>query len=179
MSRARRSWWAAIAVVLAALLVSVPAHATGSPVSPYSGLTPLSSSQRASLLAIARDTWKFYGADVDPATGLPMDNITFAGGSATPTSFGRYTSAANIGVYLWAVVAARDLGLVSEPQARARIQATLTEVSHLKRDNGFLYQWYDTTNGNVLTNPGQGVRGPDAERDRAGDQLGNAQLRAR
>jgi len=54
------------------------------------------------------------------------------------------------------VVAARDLGLVSEPQARARIQATLTEVSHLKRDNGFLYQWYDTTNGNVLTNPGQG-----------------------
>jgi hypothetical protein len=108
-------------VVLAALLVSVPAHAAGSPVSPYSGLTPFtpfSSSQRASLLAIARDTWKFYGADVDPATGLPMDNITFAGGSATPTSFGRYTSAANIGVYLWAVVAARDLGLVSEPQAR-------------------------------------------------------------
>ena len=59
------------------------------PVSPYSGL---SSSQRASLLAIARDTWKFYGADVDQATSLPMDNITFAGGSATPTGYGRYTS---------------------------------------------------------------------------------------
>jgi hypothetical protein len=85
-----------------------------------------------------------------------MDNITFAGGSATPTGFGHYTSAANIGVYLWAVVAARDLGLVSEPAARARIQAALTEVSQLKRDHGFLYQWYDTTNGNVLTNPGQG-----------------------
>src|SRR5260370_26614602 len=107
-------------------------------------------------MAIARDTWKFYGADVDRAPSLPMDNITFAGGSATPTSFGRYTSAANIGVYLWAVVAARDLGLVSEPQARARITATLIEVSHLKRDNGFLYQWYDTANGDVLTNPGQG-----------------------
>jgi hypothetical protein len=140
-------------VVVVALLAPGTARAAGNPVSPYGGL---SSSQRASLLAIARDTWKFYGADVDQATGLPMDNITFAGGSATPTGFGRYTSAANIGVYLWAVVAARDLGLVSEPQARARIQATLTEVSHLKRDNGFLYQWYDTTSGNVLTNPGQG-----------------------
>jgi hypothetical protein len=51
-----------------------------------------------------------------------MDNLTFAGGSATPTAYGRYTSAASIGVYLWAVVAARDLGLIGEPQARARIR---------------------------------------------------------
>ncbi len=153
MRRARRYWWAVVLVVVVALLAQGTARAAGNPVSSYGGL---SSSQRASLLAIARDTWKFYGSDVDQATSLPMDNITFAGGSATPTSFGRYTSAANIGVYLWAVVAARDLGLVSEPQALARIQATMTEVSHLKRDNGFLYQWYDTTNGNVLTNPGQG-----------------------
>ena len=93
-------------------------------------------------------------ADVDPATSLPMDNLTFAGGSDTPTTYGRYTSAANIGVYLWAVVSARDLGLVSEQQAQARIEATLTEVSHLQRYDGFLYQWYDTTNGDVLTNPG-------------------------
>lgn len=60
------------------------------------------------MLGIARDTWKFYAADVDPDTHLPLDNLTFAGGSATPTTYGRYTSAANIGVYLWAVVAARD-----------------------------------------------------------------------
>ncbi len=56
--------------------------------------------------------------DVDTATNLPMDNLTFAGGSATPTSYGHYTSAANIGVYLWAVVSARDLGLINEAQAR-------------------------------------------------------------
>ena len=154
MSRARRYWWAAVMVVVVALLAPGTARAAGgSQVSSYGGL---SSSQRASLLAIARDTWKFYGADVDQATSLPMDNITFAGGSATPTSYGRYTSAANIGVYLWAVVSARDLGLISEPQARARMEATLTEVRHLKRYDGFLYQWYDTTNGDVLSNPGQG-----------------------
>jgi hypothetical protein len=85
-----------------------------------------------------------------------MDNLTFAGGSATPTAYGHYTSAANIGVYLWAVVSARDLGIINEAQAKARVQATLTEVSHLQRYDGFLYQWYDTTNGDVLTNPGQG-----------------------
>ena len=59
-------------------------------------------------------------------------------------------------MYLWAVVSARDLGMISEAQAKARVQATLTEVSHLQRYDGFLYQWYDTTNGDVLTNPGQG-----------------------
>ena len=94
--------------------------------------------------------------DIDSATNLPMDNLTFAGGSATPTAEGHYTSAANIGVYLWAVVSARDLGLISEAQAKDRVQATLTEVSHLQRYDGFLYQWYDTTNGYVLLNPGQG-----------------------
>ena len=130
----------------------VPAAAgTPRPVAGYGGLT---GAQRANLLSIARDTWKFYGVDIDPATQLPMDNLTFAGGSATPTGYGRYTSAANIGVYLWAIVAARDLRLISQQQARTRIQATLTEVANLKRFDGFLYQWYDTTTGDVIRNPG-------------------------
>ena len=57
-----------------------------------------------------------------PATSLLMDNLTFAGGAATPPRTASYTSLANIGVYLWAVVSAKDLGLISEPQARARIR---------------------------------------------------------
>ena len=58
------------------------------------------------------------------------------------------------------MVSARDLGLISERQANAEIQATLTEVSHLQRYDGFLYQWYDTTNGDVLLNPGQATVPP-------------------
>jgi hypothetical protein len=148
---------AAVAAVLVALLPVRQARAgpavqpPGPGVVAYAGLSP---SQRADLLSIARDTWKFYGADIDPATNLPMDNLAFAGGSSAPTSYGRYTSASNIGVYLWAVVAARDLGLISTPQAVARVRATLTEVSQLKRFDGFLYQWYDTTTGDVIRNPG-------------------------
>jgi Putative glucoamylase/Protein of unknown function (DUF3131) len=152
-----RSWLVIAAAVVATLVPLQQASAVGavgaggSPVAAYHGLSP---AQRAGLLSIARDTWKFYGADIDPATNLPMDNLTFAGGSDAPTTYGRYTSAANIGVYLWAVVSARDLGLISTAQAADRIQATLTEVQHLQRYDGFLYQWYDTTNGDVLSNPG-------------------------
>jgi hypothetical protein len=129
-------------------------HSTGAhSVKTYTGLT---NAQRANLMGIARDSWKFFADDVDPTTHLPMDNVTYAGGSATPTSTGQYTGASNIGVYLWSVVSAEDLGLVSRSKARSLISATLTEISHLERSNGLLYQWYDTTNGKVLLNPGQG-----------------------
>jgi len=40
----------------------------------------------------------------------------------------------------WDVVSARDLGLISEGQARARVEATLTEVSQLPRYDGFVCQ---------------------------------------
>ena len=88
------------------------------------------------------------------ATHLPLDNLTFAALFAPPTGYGRYTSAANIGVYLWAVTAAQDLGLVTRPRARELVTATLREVAHLKRFDGFLYQWYDTTTGDVIRQSG-------------------------
>ncbi len=133
---------AMVAAALAVLSVAAPAGADS--------FTPR---QRAVLEGIARDTWRFYGADVDPTTHLPLDNLGWGGGGVTR---GEYTSAANIGVYLWAVVAARDLHLISTPQADRLAGATLQEVAGLKRFDGFLYQWYDTNNGNVLSNPGQG-----------------------
>jgi Putative glucoamylase len=152
----RGAFWAAALLSVAAVALGLaPALASAAPgpsVAAYAGLT---APQRAALLGIARDTWKFYAADVDPGTHLPLDNLTFAGGSATPTAYGRYTSAANIGVYLWAVAAAHDLGLISRPRARDLAEATLTEVTRLKRYDGFLFQWYDTSNGDVLSNPGQ------------------------
>jgi hypothetical protein len=111
---------------------------------------PLTSRQRAGLYRIARDTWRFYDADVDPVTHLPLDNL---GPGAVR---GNYTSAANIGVYLWAVVAAHDLHLIGRREADARVRATLTTVAHLKRSYGFLYQWYDTDTGSVIPNPNAG-----------------------
>lgn len=112
------------------------------------GSAELTASQRATLLGIARDTWSFYADDVDPNTHLPLDNL--GPGAAR----GQYTSAANIGLYLDAVVAANDMKLVSRPQARELLSETLRSVQGLKRSHGFLYQWYDTSTGNVIRNPG-------------------------
>jgi hypothetical protein len=146
--------WPVAVVLIALTLAPLQAGAAGETASSVANSSGLSGAQRATLLGIAKQTWQFYSVDVDPNTHLPRDNVTFAGGSSTPTAYGNYTSAANIGVYLWAVVAANDLGLVSRPKARAQLQATLTEVQKLKRFDGFLYQWYDTTNGDSIRNPG-------------------------
>ncbi len=141
---------AGIAVVSAlALAAALPASSRAATRADTSG-PPLTAQQRTVLQGIAADTWRFYAADVDPTTHLPLDNL--GPGSVR----GEYTSAANIGVYLWAVVAAHDLNLISTSQADTLVTATLKEVTHLKRYDGFLYQWYDTNNGSVLLNPGQG-----------------------
>jgi Putative glucoamylase/Protein of unknown function (DUF3131) len=126
----------AAAFAAAILVVAAPA-----------GAATFSSGQKAELYGIAKDTWQFYGADVDPVTHLPLDNLG-------PGSMrGEYTSAANVGVYLWAVVAAHDLGLINTQKADQLASSTLNEVSRLKRYDGFMYQWYDTTNGDVIRNP--------------------------
>jgi hypothetical protein len=72
--------------------------AAASPADSVRSFAGLTATRQANLRAMAGDTWNFYGADVDPNTHLPLDNITYAGGSVTPTSYGRYTSASNVGV---------------------------------------------------------------------------------
>src|SRR6266550_4347405 len=91
----RRRLILVLPAVLAMMLLPAPASAAPSPATSVARFSALNAAQRSSLLAIARDTWKFYATDVDPTTHLPLDNVTFAGGSATPTGYGRYTSAAN------------------------------------------------------------------------------------
>ena len=71
-------------VVLAAALIASLAPAVASPQPAAAANNGLSSAQRAALRAIARDTWQFYGVDVDPTTALPMDNVTFAGRRGDP-----------------------------------------------------------------------------------------------
>lgn len=127
-----------VLLVLAAAAVAAPAHA-------HPPGRQSADRQRAVLFDIARDTWRFFAEDVDPVTHLPLDNL--GPGDAR----GEYTSAANVGVYLWSVVAARDLHLISTRQAERRAAATLRTVTRLKRSHGFLHQWYDTSTGEVIS----------------------------
>ncbi|HZC71473.1 MAG TPA: glucoamylase family protein [Jatrophihabitans sp.] len=145
MNRALRG---ALTCVAAAVLAVTMSDVPPAGAAPPGGL---STAQRAELRSIAADTWQFFAKDVDPTTHLPLDNLG-------PGSIrGNYTSSANVGVYLWSVVAAHDLDLITRHEADARIAATLHGVAQLQRSHGFLYQWYDTTTGAVILNPGQGT----------------------
>ncbi|MDX6253943.1 MAG: hypothetical protein QOJ11_277 [Frankiales bacterium] len=137
------------ATVLATVMASgQPAGARAAAGNATNNPSKLSAQQRAVLLGTARDTWAFFGKDVDPSTHLPLDNLGPGG------TRGTYTSAANIGVYLWSVVSAADLEIISRGQERTLIAATLKSVATLKSSHGFLYQWYDTTTKHVIHNPG-------------------------
>ena len=138
-----------VALAVAALIPLVAQTAAGAhPPRSHHGL---SGRQRAKLMGIARDTWRFFRTDVDPSTNLPMDNV------GPGTTVGNYTSAANVGVYLWSVVAAHDLHLISTKAADKRVSATLHEVAQLDRSHGFLYQWYDTDTGQRIVGPPDNV----------------------
>ena len=145
--RLRRCVAVATALLAGVLLAATPASASPS-ADPGSSGAGLSAQQRATLYGIARDTWAFYRDDVDPTTHLPLDNL------GPGNVRGTYTSAANVGVYLWAVVSAADLKLIDRSEERSLISATLQAVGKLKRSFGFMYQWYDTGNGHVIRNPG-------------------------
>ena len=103
-------------MVAAAVMAAAMVVLSAAPAARADGFTPR---QRAVLEGIARDTWRFYGADIDPTTHLPLDNL------GPGSTRGQYTSAANIGVYLWAVVAAHDLHLDRPAEWRAALSGFL------------------------------------------------------
>lgn len=148
------------AAALATAAGSAPAHASSTPAAASaftSAASPagyggpgLTAAQRARLRAIAADTWKFSKADVDPATGLPMDNIA---PGAMPSQ-GAYTSPTDIGVNLWSIIDAGDLHLISQHEETQRLGAALSAIEKLQKWNGFLLSWYDTGTGDPITGPG-------------------------
>jgi putative glucoamylase len=127
-----------LASCLAAACVAASVAAPPAQAAPAPAAGGLSWQQRAALAGIARDTWAFFADDVDPTTHLPLDNL------GPGTARGRYTSAANIGVYLWAVVSAGDLHLISRERERSLAAATLRSVA-------------GTTTGAVILDPGNPV----------------------
>lgn len=96
----------------------------------------------------AADTWQSFVALVDPATGLPSDNI-----NAETRTRSAYTSPTNIGAYIWATLVARDLELIKPREARDRIGQTLATLKTLERHagSGQFYNWYDPATGAKLT----------------------------
>ena len=94
------------------------------------------------LRSTARRTWRFFEAFVGPGdTYLPPDNFQE---DPAPVLAHR-TSPTNIGLYLGATVAARDLGWLGMLETVDRVEATLTTMGRLERFRGHFYNWYETT----------------------------------
>jgi len=102
---------------------------------------PFSPSDRTKLRAYAVDTWRSLDAMVQPS-GLPADGLhRTPAGAWLPTA---YTSPTDIAAYLWNVLAAESLKLVTAEEADLRLRKTLTTLATMERVNGFYYNWYDT-----------------------------------
>ena len=106
--------------------------------------------ERSVLESHACATWRSFLGLVEPNSGLPADYI---GGDLRAETRAKYTSPTNIAMYLWAIVCARDLGLISEHEATERSGQVLESVSRLERHaaSGQFYNWYDAGTLDVIT----------------------------
>jgi hypothetical protein len=107
----------------------------------------LTSEERAALLLYAKDTWRSFEELTWPS-GLPADCVYHEGaGWARRLS---NTTPTNIAAYLWSVVAAERLHLISPAEARSRLGQTLTTLASVKRTHGFFPNELDPRSGAVL-----------------------------
>jgi hypothetical protein len=99
---------------------------------------------RAVLADYARTTWRSIAAVADGGP-LPADSLRLmpekgwvADGLTSPT---------NLASYLWSTVAAEDLHLISDEDARQRLGQALAMLAQLERSHGFFFNWYDPVTG--------------------------------
>lgn len=84
------------------------------------------------LLKLAKETWDCIDYFTHPATGLPYDQSTR----------GKDTSATNIGLYLAALAAARDMDFISAEEALQKAARILDAVEKFPTWKGFAQCWH-------------------------------------
>ncbi len=136
----RPAAWPPAAPILG-LWIAAPwiAHAVSRPLPKR--LAALGAADRAYLLAIARDTWRYFETFVGPEDHfLPPDNVQVRPGPIVA----HRTSPTNIGLGLLATLAAHDLEFIDAPELARRVDRMLTTIERLERFEGHLLNWYDT-----------------------------------
>jgi hypothetical protein len=110
-------------------------------------VSPLSSDERTALLQYAQDTWRSFQR-LTLSSGLPADSLARHGDDWSPAVM--RTSPSNIGAYLWSVLAAERLHLISPAEARSRLERTLATLSGMDRNHGFFVNDLDPRSGAAL-----------------------------
>ena len=108
---------------------------------------PLNALQQQQFRLVARRTWRYFETFVTAADHfLPPDNF-----QQLPTAqLAHRTSPTNIGLYLLAILSARDFGWLSTAAALQRLQQTFATLTLLTRYRGHFLNWYDSSDLRVL-----------------------------
>ena len=116
---------------------------------PLSSAAPLDQTQVAFLRDAAARTWRFFQADLDPSTHLPRNNITPTG----PSGHSDFTSPTEIGMFLGALVSAKDLQLADAGQLDTLAAQELATLQKLQTYRGFPLRWYQASTGAAIGGP--------------------------
>jgi len=131
-----------IGSVLGLAWIGSPAIALWASLAPHgAGQLTMNAAQRQALRLIARRTWRYFEQFVTPAdNALPPDNFQ----EDPAPVLARRTSPTNVGLYLLAVVSARDFGWIGTAEAVGRVEDTLATLARMQRHRGHFFNWYDT-----------------------------------
>ena len=102
---------------------------------------PRDEADREFMTRVARDTWRGLSVLVDRDHRLPIDNVRLG---ADP-GVGDYTNITTVGLRMIAIVAARELALISDAEALAELRALFSTLDRLETHAGFFFNYYDTT----------------------------------
>ncbi len=130
------------ALVWSGLWVLAPfiAHLASIP-RPITVADPPTADEADVLRLAARRTWRFFERFVTAEENwLPPDNY-----QEDLDQVAHRTSPTNIGLYLLAVLSAREFGWIGMDETVNRLESTVSTLERLERYRGHFLNWYDTT----------------------------------
>ena len=139
-----RAFPARLAVATMTFVVFVPGMRDPAAAAAPARPSRLTTDERAELLQYANDTWRSFERMTLPS-GLPADSLIRDGGGWGTIS--RQTSPTNIASYLWSVLAAERLKLISRAECQRRLERTLATLSGMERHHGFFLTDLDPRTG--------------------------------
>lgn len=130
-----------VALVCSWMWVAAPfiAH-WASTTRPLSAAAPPTAEELDELRLTARRTWRYFEHFVTAEDNwLPPDNFQEDVGVVA-----HRTSPTNIGLYLLAVLAAREFGWIGIAETVSRLESTFATLDEMERFEGHFLNWYDT-----------------------------------
>ncbi|WP_165245836.1 glucoamylase family protein [Paludisphaera soli] len=108
----------------------------------------LTAEDRVQLRRYAADTWRSMEKLAFPS-GLPADRVHRDGAGWREPVF--ETTPTNIASYIWSVIGAERLELISPEEARSRLTRTLQTLESMNRPHGFFVNDIDPRDGKALS----------------------------